>query len=62
VSCPWFYCDMYPHVIPRYTISLRADPIAGSNFQPVPYRTWMLRAGTIYVVRFPDRSVDGGVP
>ena len=61
-NCPWFYCDMFPHVVPRYTISLHADPIPGSGFQPVPYGTWVLPAGTVYVVQFPDRWLDGRVP
>ena len=61
-DCPWFYCNMFPHVVPYYTISLRPDPIPGSSFAPVPYRTWVDPPGTVYVVRFPDRSVGGGVP
>jgi hypothetical protein len=61
-DCPWFYCDMFPHVMPYYTISLSPDPIPGSNFAPVPYRTWIEPPGTVYVVRFPDRSVGGHVP
>ena len=61
-NCPWFYCAMFPHVVPRYTISLRPDPITEGRFQPVPYRTWMLPAGTVYVVPFPDRLADGRVP
>ena len=61
-DCPWFYCDMFPHVVPYYTISLRPDPIPGSRFAPVPYRTWIDPPGTVYVVRFPDRSVGGRVP
>jgi hypothetical protein len=61
-DCPWFYCNMFPHVVPYYTISLRPDPIPGSSFAPVPYRTWVDPPGTVYVVRFPDRSVGGHVP
>lgn len=61
-ACPWFYCDMYPHVVPRYTISLRDDPIPGNPFPSVSYKTWISPAGRIYVVRFPDRSIDGQVP
>jgi hypothetical protein len=60
--CPWFYCDMFPHVVPRYTISLREDPLLRDAFAPVAYRTWLLPAGTVYVVRFPDRSVEGRLP
>lgn len=59
--CPWFYCDMYPHVVPHYTISLHPDPIPGANFAPVPYHSWIGPSGTFYVVRFPDRSADGPV-
>ena len=59
--CPWFYCNMYPHVVPQYTISLRDDPIPGNPFPTAPYKTWILPAGRVYVVRFPDRSVDGRV-
>jgi hypothetical protein len=61
-DCPWFYCDMFPHMIPYYTISLRPDPVLGNKFAPVPYRTWVDSSGAVYVVRFPDRSVDGLVP
>ena len=59
--CPWFYCDMYPHVVPRYTISLHPDPIPGTNFAPVPYHSWIGPSGAFYVVRFPDRSPDGPI-
>lgn len=61
-NCPWFYCDMFPHVVPRYTISFRPAPIPGRSFPPVPYKTWIFPARTVYVVPFPDRSVDGQVP
>jgi hypothetical protein len=61
-DCPWFYCNMFPHVVPYYTISLRPDPVFGNKFEPVPYRTWVELPGTVYVVRFPDRSVGGRVP
>jgi hypothetical protein len=62
VYCPWFYCNMVPHVVPYYTISLRPDPIPGRRFAPVPYRTWVNSPGAVYVVRFPDRSIAGHVP
>jgi len=61
-NCPWFYCEMFPHVIPYYTISLRPDPILGNKFAPVPYRMWVDTSAAVYVVRFPDCSVDGRVP
>ena len=61
-NCPWFYCNMFPHVMPYYTISFRPDAAVNNKFAPVPYRTWVESPGTIYVVRFPDRSVGGGVP
>jgi hypothetical protein len=61
-DCKQFYCDMFPHVVPSYTISFRPDSSIGNAFAPVPYRTWINSPGTIYVVRFPDRSIDGHVP
>jgi hypothetical protein len=61
-NCRWFYCNMFPHVVPYYTISFRPDAAGNNKFAPVPYRTWVDSPGTIYVVRFPDRSVGGRVP
>jgi hypothetical protein len=61
-DCKPFYCGMFPHVVPYYTISFRPDPSIGNAFGPVDYRTWFRSPGTIYVVRFPDRSIDGHVP
>jgi hypothetical protein len=61
-DCRAFYCGMFPHVVPYYTISFRPDPSIGNTFAPVDYRTWISSPRTIYVVRFPDRSIDGHVP
>jgi hypothetical protein len=61
-DCSWFYCTMFPHVVPDYTISFRADTAIGDRFAPVPLRPWIGPPGAVYVVRFPDRSVDGHVP
>jgi hypothetical protein len=60
-DCPWFYCTMFPHMLPYYTISFLPDP-AVTKFAPVPYRTWVDPSRTIYVIRFPDRSVGGRIP
>ena len=61
-KCPWFYCDMFPHVVPYYTISLCPRPIAGDSFPPAPYRTWVIQPGAVYVVRFPDGEGACRVP
>jgi 4-amino-4-deoxy-L-arabinose transferase-like glycosyltransferase len=50
--CLAFYCTMYPHVLPKYTLASQPAP-GFTEFPPVPYRPWILPPGTVYVVPFP---------
>jgi hypothetical protein len=51
-DCVSFFCDFFPHVLPKYALVHAAGP-GWEEFPPVSYRTWILPAGTIYVVHFP---------
>jgi hypothetical protein len=51
-DCKNFSCDMFPHVLPKYALSRMRGPGSG-EFPPVSFHTWLLPAGTMYVVRFP---------
>jgi hypothetical protein len=50
-NCQGFFCDMFPHVLPKYALSPQAE--AGfREFPPVSYRRWLMPSGSIYVVPF----------
>jgi hypothetical protein len=50
-NCQGFFCDMFPHVLPKYALSPQAE--AGfDEFPPVSYRRWLMPSGSIYVVPF----------
>jgi hypothetical protein len=51
-NCDLWYCDVFPHVIPKYTTSLKPDTRDSTRFRPVPYSAWLSPSGEVYILRF----------
>jgi hypothetical protein len=49
--CDMFYCDMFPHMLPKYALAAQPEP-GFNQFPPVPYKLWVSPSGAFYVVRF----------